>query len=56
MKKPLRTFHVALWREGKIHDYCAIYGETFFAARAAMAVLDRIEPGAIRLDPPARLS
>ncbi len=53
--KPARTFAVLVCVAGEELPYTAI-GETFHVARAALAQEIGVEPGDIRLHPPARLS
>lgn len=54
MAKPDRTFYVTY--PGAIPEGVAIFGETFYAARARFcASAPDVEPGDVRLDPPRRL-
>jgi hypothetical protein len=55
--KPEREFRVAFPSEDGMRMVRAVArGETFFVARAALAVRLHIEPLAIRLDPPRRFA
>lgn len=52
--KTENTFHVAIFHRDGTVEVCAIYGETFFLARARTALADGVEPGDVRIEPPRR--
>lgn len=53
-QKPVQSYRVRVSPEGEsVTSYVTIEGETFFAARAALAVRWRVDPLVIRLAKPA---